>query len=78
MKSLREAVSLTSPLEGHLNSEVGGGAENHPLGAIGSLVEKIEEYRSTLEQMDQHVGVFYLRETMKPGSQVSTVNFCCV
>ena len=45
-----------------------GGDEVH--GTVVTLVEKVEEYRGTLEQMDEHETMLHLRETMKQGSQV--------
>ena len=54
-------------------SEKGGGQSGKDTekgGAVQSLEEKVEEYRSTLEQMDQHMGMFHLREAKKQSSQV--------
>ena len=62
------AVSLTS--REHASRD-----NSSPEGGVAAseatvLARKVEEYRSTLEQMDQHVGMTYLREVMKQGSQV--------
>ena len=40
-------------------------------GEVSALVEKGEEFEATLAQMDQHIGVLFLRETLKQGSEVS-------
>ncbi len=72
MKSLGEAVSLASDTgkRQEASNEGERGNYNHKFALVAALVQKVEEFRSTLEQMDQHVGVLYLRETMKQGSKV--------
>ena len=65
-------MSLTS-WENCQKAGAHGGGGGGPI-----LAMKVEEYRSTLEQMDQHVGVGYLREVMKQGSEVRGRVCVCV
>jgi hypothetical protein len=44
--------------------------EGEAQGDMAALLRKVEEYRATLEQMDQHMGMLYLREVMQKGAQV--------
>ena len=63
--SLREALSLTSGDE-----KKGGGEECPERGRTSMLVQRVEEYKTSLEQMDGHMGMLYIREVLKKGSKV--------
>ena len=54
-----------------LGARVGAGEECVFTGEVSALVEKLAEYEHTLELMNQHTGVLYLRETLREGSEVS-------
>ena len=65
-------MALTSQKNDHQQT-LGRGGEGEVLGEVIALARKVEEYRATLEQMDQHVGMLYLREVMQKGSQVREI-----
>lgn len=64
--SLREALSLTS------RDEKGGEEEEEcpGRGRTSVLVQRVDEYKMSLEQMDGHMGMLYIREVLRQGSKV--------
>ena len=71
VKSLGEAVAIASRgRDGKRNCEESAGERLQFLGEVPTLVEQVQEVCATLEQMEQHTAVLFLRETLKTGSKV--------
>lgn len=67
MKSFGEAVSLVTDSEDKSPHE--GEPDRLRIGVV-LLVQKVEEFRSTLEIMDHHETMAFLCEAMRQGSMV--------
>ena len=67
VESLGEAVSLVTDIKEKSGSDVE--VDGREMGLV-LLVKKVEEYRSTLEVMDHHEAVIYLRTILQRGSKV--------
>lgn len=73
MKSLGEAVSLSAQFRTGGSGQGSGVTGGHlTKEAVTELVQKVEGYRSSLEQLDHHVGMLHLRECKKQGAKVSS------
>lgn len=67
VESLGEAVALVTDSKEKLGRD--GEVDGRKVGVV-LLVQKVEEYRSTLEVMDHHKAVVFLRDVMRQGSKV--------